>query len=1038
MTAAPLVSRLARLSALAAVLAVGCSRPPTEREKREARREEVSHDPSRPTERAKRPSAKSAAARREEVPHDPCGREARREEVSHDDRARKARSAARGSVARSVRRPSRPTEPKPVTVAPEAPLRGRVYDLRGAPSTWGRGLPGRLVFPDVHPGITLVWETRRHGMAYRFDVAPRADARAIRVRYQGAAVSVDEGGRALRVRMGDLALVERGLTCFQEAPDGRRDVACRYEKTDRDEVAVALGPYDRDRPLVIDPEIDWSSYLGGTNADHGRGVAIDPSGNVYVTGYTFSSDFPASGGFDPSLGGGSDAFISKVDPSGSSLIWSSYLGGSEHEHAHAIAVDAGGNAYVTGYTLSADFPKAGGFDATNGGVEDAFVAKLDTNGSLLWSSYLGGSGPDQGNGIAVDAGGAVIVVGHTLSPNFPASGGFDVVLDGGDDGFVTRVLATGSGLDWSSFLGGDSDDTATAVALDTSGNALITGTTLSADFPSAGGFDPMGGGGVEDAFVTKVDTAGPSLVWSSYLGGSASDRGLGIAVDAAGDVYVTGHTVSASFPIVGGFDSALDGALDAFVTKVNALGSSLAWSSFLGGEGDDYGYAIAIDALGAAHVAGRTTSIDFVTTGGFDTALGGPVDAFVAKVDPAGAAVEWSSYVGGAGSDYSYAIAVRSDGNVALAGETFSTDFPSTRGFDATHGGSADAFVTRVVVCGSGTCEPGEDACSCPADCGADLCDNGCCGPLETECTCAADCGAVCGDACCLSETQCTCEADCGADSCGNGCCGPLENECTCAADCGAVCGDTCCTAGGDGGTGGETQCTCEADCGPDTCGNGCCGPLEDACNCEADCGADACGNGCCGPAETACDCEVDCGPDRCDNGCCGAAENADLCSDDCPDICGDTFCHGDETCTNCPNDCGDCPEDPVRKDPPACGCRVGGEQRPALLWHVLALALVAGVPRLRRRAGLRTRATITCAFWTTIHPDWRRCSSVAYLRVRALLAPCHPGASSPRDAHLIIARVPTALAVARGRRRRALSPACRWRARGAAKPTTC
>jgi hypothetical protein len=705
-------------------------------------------------------------------------------------------------------------------------------------------------------------------------------------------------------------------------------------------VSLALGLA---RPAVA-AEIGWSSYLGGVNADHGRGVALDAAGNVFVTGYTFSTDFPAGGGFDTALGGASDAFVAKIDPTGASLLWSSLLGGSDDEHGHAVAVDAAGDAYVTGYTVSTDFPAAGGFDSTPAGVDDAFVAKIGGGGALLWAAYLGGSGPDQGDGIAIDSAGAAIVVGHTLSPNFPASGGFDVTLDGGDDGFVTRVLSVGA-LDWSTYLGGDSDDWASAVATDAAGQAYVTGYTISADFPIVGGFDTGGGGGVEDAFVARIDAAGPTLVWSSFLGGSAADRGLGVAVDAAGAVYVCGQTVSSSFPAAGGFDSTLGGTLDAFVAKVDATGSSLVWSSFLGGAGADYGYAIGLDAAGVPHVAGRTLSADFPAAGGFDTALAGSSDGFVARIDPAGTAIAWSSYVGGGGgNEYATAVAVAPEGNLVLAGETFSDDFPATGGFSTARSGGSDAFATRIVACGSGTCEPGENACNCPNDCGADSCPNGCCGPAETTCDCPADCAVeVCGDACCgTAETACTCETDCGADTCGNGCCGAAETECTCADDCAEFCGDTCCGPL-------ETACSCEADCGGDACGNGCCGPAETACDCEADCGVDACGNGCCGALETPCDCPADCGPDTCNNGCCGEDETADSCPDDCPNVCGDGFCRGDEDCEGCATDCGRCDdESPDTGGGSGCGCTFGRTPDAGATLALGGLALVGFSARRR------------------------------------------------------------------------------------------
>jgi beta-propeller repeat-containing protein len=835
---------------------------------------------------------------------------------------------------------------KKVVPRPQETMPGRVHDLRGDPSQWKTDQPtyGRLVYADVYPGVTLTVETRRHGVSYRFDLAPGADPGAIRMLYAGAdEVAVEDDGRALRIRAGRSSLREGGLHCYQQAAGAKRDIPCRYAAAKGSEVVLSVGARDPKLPLVIDPEIAWSSYLGGANADYGRAVAADSAGNVYVTGYTYSSDFPAASGFDAALGGATDAFVTKVGVSGSVLLWSTYLGGSADDHGYAISVDAVGDAYVAGDTESSDFPSAGN---TRGGSKDAFVAKLDPAGALAWSSYLGGSGSvDVAWGIAVDPGGGVTVVGHTDSPNFPTAGGFDAALSGGDDGFVTRVSAAGN-LVWSSFLGGNSDDFAYAVAVDAGGDAYVTGYTLSSDFPSTGGFDTSLGG-TQDAFVTKVDVGGSSLAWSSFLGGSMSDTGRGVAVDSAGNVYVTGDTTSTNFPTTGGFDTLLDGALDAFVAKVDASGSLLAWSSFLGGLNSESGSAVTVDAAGGVEVVGYTQSPDFPAAGGFDPSLGGTLDAFVVRVDPTGASVEWGSYLGGSASEEGFAIALDPIGDLLLAGRTYSTDFPAPGGFATTSAGGDDAFVLRIPICGNGVCDAVEDACGCPADCGADSCGNGCCGPTENECTCPADCGPACADGCCgASENQCTCPDDCGGDSCGNGCCGPAENECTCPADCTTACGDGCCGAL-------ETACGCPEDCGADSCGNGCCGALETACGCPEDCGADSCGNGCCGAGETACDCPADCGDDYCNNGCCGAGETACDCPDDCADRCGDGCCRTGEDCSTCPDDCGPCGEPAGGDDggSSACGCRVG--ERPyaspfSALWPLLLLGAC------RRRASRR------------------------------------------------------------------------------------
>jgi uncharacterized protein (TIGR03382 family) len=324
----------------------------------------------------------------------------------------------------------------------------------------------------------------------------------------------------------------------------------------------------------------WSSFLGGLESEEGFGIAVDGSGNVYVTGETSSTDFPTMGGFDTTFGGGgmfnTDAFVTKVNANGQSLAWSSYLGGSGGDYGYGIAVDGSGNVYVTGYTESADFPTPGGLDTTLGGSRDAFVTKVNTGGSLAWSSFLGGSDSEVGRDVAVDGSGNVYVTGVTESADFPTPGGFDATRGGPQDAFVTKVNANGQSLAWSSYLGGLGTDEGYGIAVDGSGNVYVTGRTSSTDFPTPGGFDTtFGGNNYYDAFVTKVNANGQSLAWSSYLGGSARDEGRGIAVDGSGNVYVTGVTESTDFPATGGFDTTFGGGTsDAFVVKIAGGGGA--------------------------------------------------------------------------------------------------------------------------------------------------------------------------------------------------------------------------------------------------------------------------------------------------------------------------------------------------------------------------------------------------------------------------------------------------------------------------------
>lgn len=389
----------------------------------------------------------------------------------------------------------------------------------------------------------------------------------------------------------------------------------------------------------------YSTYLGGKNWDIGYGIAVDKAGNAYVTGSTYSTDFPTKNAFD-STSNGADVFVTKLNATGNALVYSTYLGGRSSEEGSGITVDKAGNAYLTGTTTSGNFPVKNAYDSTYA-LSDAFVTKLNATGNaLLYSTFFGGSSFDDGYGIAVDSTGYAYVTGRTTSSNFPIKNAFDSthVKNGTHDAFVSKLnpSVAGSGsLVYSSYLGGElKNDQGYGIAVDSAGNAYVTGRTQSSDFPTKNAFDStLNSAYSDDAFVTKVNPAtsgASSLVYSSYLGGNFSDFGHGIAVDLLGNAYVTGYTSSTNFPTKNAFDST-DGFGDAFVTKVNpsAFGaSSLVYSSYLGGEYYDYGHGIAVDSGVNAYVTGYTRSTNFPTKNAFDSSLGSLYDAFVTKISP--------------------------------------------------------------------------------------------------------------------------------------------------------------------------------------------------------------------------------------------------------------------------------------------------------------------------------------------------------------------------------------------------------------------
>lgn len=601
-------------------------------------------------------------------------------------------------------------------------LPGKVSYVRGSdPRRWRTGLTtyGEVVYRNLWPGVDLTFRGTAGTLKYSFLVRPGADASAIRLAYRGArALSVDEKGN-LHVRTAIASLLDGRPVSYQIVAGKQTPVASRFAVRGGTSFGFMLGHYDTRRPLVIDPGLTYSTFLGGAGVDSGTGVAVDASGNAYVSGWTGSTGFPTTAGvFDTGANGGLDAFITKLNPAGSALVYSTYIGGSQDDQALGIAVDGAGAAFATGFTSSADFPTKAALpppsvasDTDLNGSQDAFVLKLTPSGGLDYSTYLGGDSNDQGLAIAVDARERAYVTGFTDSvTNFPFTpAALDKTANGGFDAFLTNFDQWGTGSGYSSYLGGSGEDRGQGLALDGSGNVYLTGVTLSADFPAtAGAFDTSFNGGAGDAFVTKfafVDSGNDGDVYttaySTFLGGDAEDRGSGVALGAAGAVYVTGRTAGTFPTTAGAFDTSFNGSFDAFATKLDPTGSSLAYSTYLGGSGDDQGLAIAPDSGGRSTVVGRTGSTNFpTTTGAFDTTANGGDDAYVTKLAASGTSLTYSTYLGGSSTDRGQAVAVDVSGTY-VAGFANSGDFPTTPGaFDTTQNSDSDAFVTKLDLVG--------------------------------------------------------------------------------------------------------------------------------------------------------------------------------------------------------------------------------------------------------------------------------------------------------------------------------------------------
>ncbi len=615
----------------------------------------------------------------------------------------------------------------------EEPAETIVSYFRGRPDQWHTGLRtfGRIVYPDLWPGVDLVYYGAGGALKYEFVVRPGADPRQIRLAYRGAeGVTINAAGQlAVRTPAGDL--MDDVPVAWQDGLAGRTPVEVDYAfadtvsqlPTSSNQPSAAnfgfqIGPYDRTRTLILDPTVFfYCGYIGGAEYDGARDVAVDAAGNAYITGVTTSTQvsFPVHGGPDLTFNGTADVFVVKIGAGGTSLTYAGYIGGAGDDSGHGIAVDAAGNAYILGDTSSdqTTFPVTVGPDLTySGGNTDAFVAKINPSGTaLIYAGYIGGGGEEESSRISTDDAGNAYVTGTTSSDQttFPVSGGPDLTFNGGRDAFVVKINQVGTALVYAGYVGGIEGDSGHGIAVDGAGNAYIVGETFSdqASFPVKGGPDVTYNGG-GDAFVAKLDSTG-ALTYAGYIGGDTLDSGHDIAVDEDGNAYVTGTTYSDqdSFPVLGGPDLTYNGVGwgDAFVAKVSPDGSNLLYAGYIGGDSADAGYGIAVDAAGSAYITGGTTSdqASFPVRDGPDVTYNGSVsgwgDAFIAKVDPSGTMLIYAGYIGGASDESGTGIAVDIMNNAYVTGTTDSNQatFPVVGGPDLTYnGGYRDAFIVKV------------------------------------------------------------------------------------------------------------------------------------------------------------------------------------------------------------------------------------------------------------------------------------------------------------------------------------------------------
>jgi hypothetical protein len=611
------------------------------------------------------------------------------------------------------------------------------YLIGNDPKSWHVNIPtyAKVKQRNLYPGVDVVYYGTLQQLEYDFVVSPGANPRAIELAFSGAdRVRLDENGNlTASVAAGDVCM--RKPLAYQQDRKGQRQlVAANYVLHGR-HATVSVGSYDPKRELIIDPILEYSTYVGGSNIDGGNAIAVAQDKTAFIAGGTFSTDFPTAHPLQPNHGGpddfSRDAFVAKISADGSTLLYATYLGGKNEDIANGIAVDTFGDAYITGTTLSPDFPVTpGSFNTECGGdgscgatlnaqhliVSNAFVTKLNPAGSaLIYSGFLGEYENVKGQGIAVDANQIAYVTGQTdadftptvpiVPPNvppplFPITAGAAQTVEGGaTDAYLAKISATGSTILYSTYIGGNNEEIGYGVAVDASANAYVTGLSYSTNFPVTGNALQSANGGAADAFVTKINTAGGAFLYSTLLGGTGIDQGNGIAADANGNVYVAGESSSP------GLFTAIrpnGGNGDAFVAKINPSlsgAASLLYFTYLGGSAADTAGGIAIDTNLNAYVTGSTVSPDFPVVGAvFQPAYGGGnADAFVTKLDPSGVIV-YSTYLGGSNTESGNGIAVDSIGSAYVTGQTCSLDFPLTNPEQASSGGNCDAFISKVSV----------------------------------------------------------------------------------------------------------------------------------------------------------------------------------------------------------------------------------------------------------------------------------------------------------------------------------------------------
>ncbi len=566
-----------------------------------------------------------------------------------------------------------------------------------------------IQYENLYDGITLRYQLTSEGLKYEFLVDPYAEIKQIKMVYIGVDNLLVNPSR-VELKISEYFFVDDGLLVWYA--DNKQKISCSFtqiyypylNQSMQPVVEFRLAPYyDNSRPIIIDPLLlVYSTYLGGNFDDIGNDIVLDNLNNIYITGFTQSTNFPVANSYNSTKSGNRDVFIIKLSADGSSLLFSTFIGGYEFDIGNSIELDSSGNIFVTGATKSSDFPTLNAFDSTHGGFADAFLLKLTVNGSLEYSTFIGGSTFDSADSLTLDSSDNVYITGNTNSIDFPVVNAYDSSRNGGSDAFIAKLSNNGS-LIYSTYFGGSRDETIEfmishmSIALDSANNIYITGTTWSHDFPTINAYDSSLNGGW-DVFLIILSEDGSTLLSSSYIGGSFDDFSNDIVIDSSNNIYIIGTTNSEDFPVENAYDYSLDGEWDAFVIKMSAIGSSIIYSTFIGGNHDDYGNSLVLANSNDIYMTGETKSVDFPRINTYDSTFNGESDLFFIKMSNDASTLDYSTFIGGSDIDIGSSITLDSSNNIVITGITKSNDLPMKNAIDSEFNSFYDTFLVKIKI----------------------------------------------------------------------------------------------------------------------------------------------------------------------------------------------------------------------------------------------------------------------------------------------------------------------------------------------------